>query len=498
MATTDQELKSLNKTVTEAVNILKLYVGNSAQVKAMNEKEREVVDKWLKITDMAEENQKKQRAFTERLRDENGRFIKKQDQQASKFMGMAGSIKGMFGNMTKGIKAGISNMVNGVINHMSNFFQAVKSQFLSLFGEESEWFELMSSIKNAVTGFMGSLISFIWQKTPNWAKKMIKYLHNMYMLQVKEFKMDLAGIGYDPKKKGVGMGGLITALIALLGGSIGAFLGRYFGFISKLPIFNKIGQMFAAIDDIPFLGKLVKAVKFGFKWIGWPLQMLLGVFDFIKGYKESEADTIWGKLKDGLWSAFEGFIEIPVKLLTWAVEKVLEWFGVEFDGKEAADKILGIAEKLFYMVFEGWEMIFGFVKKGIDKIVTVMKGFWNGLIEGLQETLNALGFAKAASRLEGAKVSNPAGDAARQAALDAEKAKANEDRAYKEEMKQMQIEGAKRQKEIQEGTYLSKFMNMFGNNNNNNNGSGGDVKQIPDEMDHVYIGVGAMSTGMDE
>ena len=71
------DLKQLNKTVTEAVSILKIYVGNSAQVKNMNEKQREAINKWFDVGEKAEENIKKQRAFTERERDENGKFLKK-------------------------------------------------------------------------------------------------------------------------------------------------------------------------------------------------------------------------------------------------------------------------------------------------------------------------------------------------------------------------------------------------------------------------------------
>ena len=89
MATTDQELKKLNKTVNEAVGILKMYAGNSAQLKNMNEKQREAVDKWFDVNEDAEENQKKQRAFTERARDENGKFIKKKEAQSNKIIQQA-------------------------------------------------------------------------------------------------------------------------------------------------------------------------------------------------------------------------------------------------------------------------------------------------------------------------------------------------------------------------------------------------------------------------
>ena len=62
----EQELKKLNKTVEDAVNILKIVVGNSAQVKGMNEKQQQAINKWFDVVTTEEDNQKKQRAFTER------------------------------------------------------------------------------------------------------------------------------------------------------------------------------------------------------------------------------------------------------------------------------------------------------------------------------------------------------------------------------------------------------------------------------------------------
>ena len=193
MATTDQELKKLNKTVDEAVNLIKIYVGNSANIKNMNEKQREAINKWFDVTVEEEQQQKKQRAFTERARDENGRFLKKKDDQAKKMMGMAGSIQGMFQGMTKTIGTGITKMYQSVSTHFMNFFNNMKSHFLGLFGEESEWFEILGSIKDSLMGFVGWFakgFAMLFRKTPNWAKSMNKTLKDIYKIQVKEMKMD--------------------------------------------------------------------------------------------------------------------------------------------------------------------------------------------------------------------------------------------------------------------------------------------------------------------
>jgi hypothetical protein len=511
MADTTQELKTLNKTVTEAVTILKLYVGNSAQVKAMNEKEKEVLDKWLKVTDMADDNEKKQRAFTERQRDEQGRFLKKQDQQSKKFMGIAESIKGIFGSITQGIKVGVSNLVNNVVSHMSNFFQAIKSQFLSLFGEESEWFQLLSSIKDSIKGFIGSIISFIWQRTPNWAKKMIKYLQSMYLLQVKEFKQDLLDVGYK-KGKGVSLKGMVTALIALIGGSIGAFLGRYFGFISKLPIFNKIGKLFKSLEAVPFLGRLLKAFKFGFKVFGYPLQLLLGVMDFIKAFRETEG-TLWEKIKSGLWAAFEGFIDAPIRLITWATEKLLGMFGIKFDGDAAADKLMSFFKSAFDFILFGWEELFKSIKIGYDWIEPKLKEWTDLLLDALNPTINwiidmwnnIIEMAQSllpdfmAKKLEGLKGEHrgisETGQKAREEANRIEVEKAKVQAKVQEQQKEMAKQGSINQKQVEQNTYLSKAVQFL--SGNRSGGGQGDVQQIPDETDNYLVGFAGHNGAME-
>lgn len=381
MATTDTELKRLNKTVDEAVNILKMYVGNSAQAKNANEKQNQVFDKLADVNESAEQNQKKQRAFTERTRDENGRFIKKKEAQSNKIMGMAGSVKGMFGGVTKNITSSLSGLASGITQNLQSFFQAVKSQFLSLFGEESEWFDILNSIKDSVLGFAGWFakgFALIFSKSPTWAKSMVKTLKDIYKLQIRQMKMDFMDASGKNKKGGGGIMSLVAGLIFAIGASIGAMMHRYFIVITKLPIFAKIAKLFSKLDDVPFIGKMLKAIKFGFKWIGWPLTILLSVIDFIKGYKNTEGSML-DKIKEGLWNALEGFIELPVMFIGWVVEKVLGWFGIESEG--VGNKIMGIMKNTFTMIIEGWELIFGLLKEGWDNLISA--DWVNSLFSGI-------------------------------------------------------------------------------------------------------------------
>jgi hypothetical protein len=374
----------------------------------------------------------------------------------------------------------------------------------------------MSSIKDSITGFLGSLISFIWQKTPNWAKKMIKYLRNAYDLQAKQFKMDLAATGFE-KGHGLSLKGVMLAFIGLLGGSIGAFLGRYFGFISKLPIFNKIGQMFRSLKSIPFLGKLIKAVKFGFKWIGYPLQLLIGLFDFIKAFKESEADTLWGKIKDGLWAALEGFIRLPIEFLGWIAEEVLELFGIKFDGQEFANKAIKFFKDLFNFVIFGWEELFKLVKlefppiaqkikewtdlilDSFNPLINLIVDMWNGLIEDVKNLLEMTGFNF--DWMDKAKLNHRGTSETGQRIIKTEQeiaaAKAAETERTTAAIKELGKDANTSQGWVND--QLRAFRAWVTNNNvQQNNGGGGDTRQIPDEQDNAFVAAGGMSTGMDE
>ena len=320
------DIKKLNATVNEAVNILKR---DSGQHSVRLAKEQKLADNWSVVVEKAQENEENKEAFAEKQKKDHEQFVKKQNDQAKKFLGFASSVKGLFSSAAKGMRVSITNMVSGITKHLSSFFGELKSQVTSLFGEESQFFGLLASIKDAVTGFAGTIIGWIWNKTPGWAKKMTKYLHGMYSLQVKRMKMDFLEAGGTTEKK-VSIMGILGTLVFAIGAAIGGFMHRYFVLLTKLPIFAKVAKMFTKIGNIPFIGKLFKSLKFGFKILGWPITLLLSVIDFIKEFKNSEG-ILWEKIKGGLWGALEGFIELPVKFIGWVVEKItaeLEKLGI--------------------------------------------------------------------------------------------------------------------------------------------------------------------------
>lgn len=78
---------------------------------------------------------------------------------------------------------------------------------------------------------------------------------------------------------------------------------------------------------------LFKSLKFGFKFFGWPLNILLAVIDFIKGFTQTKGDLL-AKIMGGLEAAIQGFLELPINLLGWVVDWVREKiFGVDISKK---------------------------------------------------------------------------------------------------------------------------------------------------------------------
>jgi hypothetical protein len=292
---------------------------------------------------------------------------------------------------------------------------------------------------------------------------------------------------------------------------------------------------------MPILGRLIKGFKFGFKYLGWPLTLLMSVWDFIKGFKDTQG-TLWDKIKGGLWSAIEGFIELPVKFIGWLIEKVLGWFGIEVEG--VADGIMNNIKRFldfildfnpFAPIMDFFEGFFGTegtfmekLKAGMDNIIGNMgerinKWFgplidaispfiagitgaiselWSSFVNwvkdkipnwmpGKDEALNALAGGGGAignmetpvttsspiesvNKTEKAKIKN-----------DVQAAKSMEDTV--DAIKEME---KNRKSDVTKNTIAAM-------SRNNQSGGGGDVKQIPDEIDNGLVSVKNYSGELD-
>ena len=148
------------------------------------------------------------------------------------------------------------------------------------------------------------------------------------------------GLGKKTKEKFPTSALLALGLVGWLGFVIGGFIRQIllpFEVLLKLPLLRRLkglawvkrltgffDNILRWMEKIPLLGKLVKGVRVGFKWLGWPLQILLSLIDFIRGYRASEGDIL-DKIKAGLLFALTSFFELPIRLFGWLMNKIFGW-----------------------------------------------------------------------------------------------------------------------------------------------------------------------------
>lgn len=227
---------------------------------------------------------------------------------------------------------------------------------------------VLAEIKNIIMQFTGYSEEQVKANEEN-----NKVLDKIYDQQVDAEKAKLREVQTkDPKRSpwymilfaiGLVVGAIAGAILLpfrlLLGAlklitPIAKGLSKIGKWIGSLKIFSYLDNFFKIIlTKIPVVSGLVKGFKLGFKWLAWPLQIIFSLIDFIKGFASAEGSII-DKIKAGLWSVIEGFIELPVKLFGWIADWFLDLFGVKVEG--------GVAAKMMEGIKKGFDMLFGFIK----------------------------------------------------------------------------------------------------------------------------------------
>lgn len=169
-------------------------------------------------------------------------------------------------------------------------------------------------------------------KRNSFLEEMVGYFGKQEKAASREFKPDEKKSPWYKLLIGVGLiMGAVAGVILL------PFTLLWKGLMAIKPIalfFGKIGKaikgtlMFKYFEDItkwfkklPIIGRFLSAFKTGFKFLAWPLQVILMAIDFIKGFVGKEGDII-SKIKSGLMNVIKQFIELPVKLFGW----IADWF----------------------------------------------------------------------------------------------------------------------------------------------------------------------------
>jgi len=107
---------------------------------------------------------------------------------------------------------------------------------------------------------------------------------------------------------------------------------KFFGWIGSL--FGKLGRFGISIGKvlkkIPGITHLLAGVKFGLKWIGWPLTIFLGLISGFKAFFSTKGSIV-ERVIAGFTAMFDSIFELPIKILAWLPTKILSLFGIDFD-----------------------------------------------------------------------------------------------------------------------------------------------------------------------
>jgi len=172
------------------------------------------------------------------------------------------------------------------------------------------------------------------------------------------------------------------------------FISKQFDKISKIfkPIGKGIGKVGKVLGSITkafnylagmknLIGTLFRSLKLGFKILGWPITLIFGLIDFVKGFMGTEGSIV-DKIKGGLIAAIKGFFAPVIWIFDWIGEKL----GIGKIGTQIFEKF----SKLFGYIIDGiafiikpiWNMIV-WIKNDIMKIVNTVTGFFGPIIESI-------------------------------------------------------------------------------------------------------------------
>jgi len=147
----------------------------------------------------------------------------------------------------------------------------------------------------------------------------------------------------------------------------------------KIVLVN-IVKSFGKLTEMKGLfGTLFKSIKVGFKILGWPLVLILGLIDFIKGFMGTEGSMV-DKIKGGLIAAIKGFF-LPI---IW----VFDWVGKKLGIGKIGTQIFEKVSKLFGYIIDGIAWIIKpianmiiWIKNDIMKIINIISNLFKPLIE---------------------------------------------------------------------------------------------------------------------
>lgn len=272
-----------------------------------------------------------------------------------------------------------------IIGSIKNAFSKITGQVRDVLGPIAEAFDVVKEFIGGIFGFFKTLIFGFFRRTPPYHRRTNRLLQQLVKLEKDAVTRNL--LGKDPKKKKtdlsvlgmvlIGAAAILAAYIRkfilpfeaiIKGFKVGPIIEGIKGFFTKrLPSFARffskegaMGRFFAGIakifrpmmefvKKIPLVSRIIGGLKFGFTKLVWPLTIILGIIDFVKGFMATEGN-IADKIIGGLKQVVNGLIEFPIKALGWVVEKIAGMFGIELEG--TGEKMLSFVNKIMDWIFK--------------------------------------------------------------------------------------------------------------------------------------------------
>lgn len=443
----EKQVTELNKNVQKVVKILETATGNTATIKAKKDEEKkqmkmkeDILGREKELLDEQEqaEKDKKVKLFhiAGFIKTEANNYFSKTEQNMLTWGGLFKSIgtgiRKWFDEVLKQntmlgrtLRLGSSLWKathDHIIGTIKNVFGAIGSQVREVLGEVAGVFDFFKGIFMGIFNFIKDSFLGFFKRVPPEDRKRNQYLQQMVGFMRRAEKREFLETGVGKKTRDTSIWMLLAmATAAIIGGLLRKFLlpfevlllkpltfllkplQMFHQFMLRFKLFGKLmaplvgaGGMWdkvisvtakfsGFISKLPILGKLFGALKFGFKFLGWPIQIIFGVIDFIKGFAQAEG-SLANRLIEGGKAAIMGFIELPVKLIGWVIEKLLDLFGIEVDG--IAQKILDVISSIFDLFTSFFRPVIGFFEgffktKGsfMDKLKGAVMGFFKGLMK---------------------------------------------------------------------------------------------------------------------
>lgn len=156
--------------------------------------------------------------------------------------------------------------------------------------------------------------------------------------------------------------------------NVSSFFSTITGFLTKIPLLGK---------GVSGLGKIIGNIgstiaKFGsafgklLKFLGWPLQIIMSVLDFIKGYQDTEGG-VFDKIIGGIKAVIKGILYLPLEL----IDLVASFFGIE----NFTSSIREVADMVIDAIFSPIETMNKLFTWLSDVFSDAFSSLWDGMKE---------------------------------------------------------------------------------------------------------------------